>query len=778
MPIETRKNATSYSTPLNIWIILIIAALFLTCLIGILTSSYKDRLMKESYRDAGIELSTNASALSSTIASKLLLSNGIRAFVNSEIADKHSFDPAHFELFASTFIQQIQGIRNLSIYPNGIAKFVYPLKNNEKIIGLNLFTHPDPAIRGNAERTKRTELLTLLGPFELTQGGMGILSRQSIFEGNQFWGFVSIVLDVPSILQEADLYNGYKGIDFAVRANNQVIMGDPRLFEASNLIAQVPLPEGYWEIAAVPKQVKLDSIQSRIRIIQGICAFSLLLILYFMYVQLTQKAKLQSLVKERTLNLETANQQLEATYNELTSAEEELRGQFQLLENKEQAVRHMAYHDAVTGLYNRSFFNECVGALVMQSKQSQQSIAILFLDLDNFKLINDSIGHTYGDILLNEIGRRLSGALVEEETIARIGGDEFTIILPNVMDAAYVRQTAGQVIELFQQPFLLKDIEYFVTTSIGVALFPDHGEDASSLIRHADMAMYRAKEEGKNQYRFYDQTLNPDAEATVEIKNSLRRAIERDEFIVHYQPQIDVTTGRIIGLEALIRWMHPKRGMISPCSFIPVAEDSGLIVPISERVLQIVCAQSKAWQKAGLPPIRIAVNLSARQLMQKDLTDRVKQILDEAGLDPLYIELEITENMAMKDDKLATLHELRNMGFTISIDDFGTQYSSLSYLKRLPINKIKIDRSFISGIARDRKDEAIILAMLLIAQRLNLTVIAEGVETKKQLAFLQNNNCTDIQGFLFHKPLPADRIEPLLREQLNTERMKDGSGSR
>jgi EAL domain-containing protein (putative c-di-GMP-specific phosphodiesterase class I) len=282
------------------------------------------------------------------------------------------------------------------------------------------------------------------------------------------------------------------------------------------------------------------------------------------------------------------------------------------------------------------------------------------------------------------------------------------------------------------------------------------------LIRNADLAMYRAKEEGKNQYRFYDRTMYPEAEETMEIKNSLRKALERNEFLVHYQPQIDVMTGKMIGLEALIRWNHPKRGLIPPNRFIPIAEDTGLIVPIGERVLRIVCAQSRAWRQAGYAPIRIAVNLSARQFSEKDLAHTIKRIVDEHELSPSDLELEITENMAMKDEKQGILQELRDMGFTISIDDFGTQYSSLAYLKNLPIDRIKIDRSFVGGISRDNKDEAIIMAMLLIANRLNLAVIAEGVETHEQLTFLQDNHCHEIQGFIFHKPQPAEEIGRLL----------------
>ncbi|MFC5402884.1 EAL domain-containing protein [Cohnella soli] len=751
MPTPIVTNTRPYSPPTSLWVALVALLLLMGSLVTYFTESYQDRLTTELYRDARYELAANAAALSSAIGSRILLTNGIKAFTVNELAHNGKIDPSRFNTFSSNFIDRIKGIRNVSIYPDGIARYVYPLKNNEALVGVNLFTHRNPFIRGNAERTRLTDEITILGPLELTQGGIGFLSRQSIFQGSKFWGFVSIVLDASPIMEEADLYNQNKGIDIAVRANNLVLLGDPKLFESPELIERVYLPEGFWEIAAEPKSAKLNSIQSKIRVIQTICASFVLLAIYFVYVQLTQKAKLRSLVQDRTMHLE--------------QAKDELNHQLKLLESKEQALRHMAYHDAITGLYNRTYFNEHLTIQIDESAAANQPFAILFLDLDYFKMINDSIGHTNGDILLGEVARRLTGAITNGQTISRIGGDEFTIIVPEISDREQVKEVAMRVHELFQHPFILKGTEYFISPSIGVALFPEHGQDVTTLIRNADLAMYRAKEEGKNQYRFYDNTFNLDAQETMDIKNSLLRAIEQDEFFVYYQPQIEVNTGKIVGLEALIRWYHPKRGLIPPNSFIQIAEDTGLIVPIGERVLQIVCAQSKAWRQAGISPIRIAVNLSVRQFSQQDLARRIRRILDDNQLEPHDIELEITENMAMKDDMQASLQELKDMGFTISIDDFGTQYSSLGYLKRLPIHKIKIDRSFVIGISRDRKDEAIIMAMLNIADRLNLTVIAEGVETAEQLTFLQDNNCHEIQGFIFYKPLPADQIETLLIQQ-------------
>ncbi|MFC5701422.1 putative bifunctional diguanylate cyclase/phosphodiesterase [Cohnella faecalis] len=756
------------TTSLSTWGILLLVFLFLGGLITGFAYLCKDRLAEEVYRDASAELTANASSLKLSIERRLLMSEGLKAFTYTElIHNDGSVDPVRFDSFASHFTLPQQGIRNLSIYPNGIARFIYPLQGNEKVLGLDLFAHSDPKVRLNAERTKELTRVTLLGPFELTQGGSGLLTRQSVFFHDRFWGFVSVVLDVPPILEEAGLKAEDKGIELAVRADGQVIFGNPKLFDdASRLRETVSLTEGAWEMAAVPKSERLESISSKVRLIVLFSTLSMLLLMFLLYVLLTQKTKLQKKVNERTVELVEANQHIEATYEELLAVEEELREQYQVLEGKEQSLRHMAYHDLVTGLHNRTFFNERLEDQISAAKRSHRSMALLFLDLDQFKLVNDTLGHAFGDLLLNEVGKRLSEELTGEETVSRIGGDEFTIVMPNVCNPDEARQVAERVVGLFQQPFLLHDSEYFITSSIGIALYPEHGEDAATLTKNADKAMYRAKDEGKNNYKFYDSNRNSDVEEKMEIKNSLRRALERDEFDVHYQPQIQVETGQLIGMEALIRWHHPKRGTISPATFIPVAEETGMIVPMGEWILRKACAQNKAWQDAGLPPIRMAVNLSARQFGHNNLLESIRRILEETGLDPQYLELEITENLAMKDESLPTLTELRSMGITISIDDFGTQHSSLGYLKRLPVNRIKIDRSFIWGIGKDTRDEAIILAMLLVAQRLELSILAEGVETEEQFAFLQKHGCDDIQGFLFYRPQPADLIQKVLLDHL------------
>jgi len=731
----------SSSASIGLWILLAVLALILGSLIVLFNNAYKQRVFKEIYIDTAYGLNARASALSSAIGIRLNLAKGIRAFVSEELEHSETVSPSRFESFASSFANGTPGIRNVSVYPNGIAEMVYPTKGNQALLGIDLFHYRDAAVRENAERTRLTEGMTILGPIELAQGGIGILSRQSVYSDGRFWGFVSVVLDLPPILEEAGLYNENKGTELAVRANGRMLIGRPESFVDPKLYETVDLPDGDWEIAAAPTASRLDSVASKLRVTQAICWAGLLLILLFLYSQFTQKSKLRHLVAERTRGLEDANRQLEATYRELAVT---------------------AYQDAVTGLRNRSSFNETLDSWI-EGGASGDRMALLYLDLDQFKMINDTLGHAYGDVLLKEIGGRISGILTEEQTLFRIGGDEFTILARNLGSIDQTRELARRLCELFREPYCLRDTECFITASIGIALYPDHGKDSSTLVRNADLAMYRAKEEGKNQYRFYDMTLNPNAKESMEIASSLRRALEKDEFLVYYQPQVEARSGRLTGLEALIRWRHPAKGLVPPNAFIPIAEETGLILPISERVLHLVCAQSKAWQQAGLPPIRIAVNLSARQFAQKDFAARICEIVEGYGLNPSCLELEITENMAMKDDMQVVLQEIRDKGFLLSIDDFGMQYSSLNYLKKLPVHKIKIDRSFIGGISRDRKDEAIIAAMLNIADRLGLTVIAEGVETREQLEFLRANNCHAIQGYIFCKPQPPEEIEELLR---------------
>lgn len=392
-------------------------------------------------------------------------------------------------------------------------------------------------------------------------------------------------------------------------------------------------------------------------------------------------------------------------------------------------------------------------------------MAILFIDLDRFKTINDTLGHDAGDRLLQEVSARLKGCARSSDTIARLGGDEFTVIMEAFPDSQTVVNVAERILQTLAQPVCLQMRDYYVTCSIGIALYPNDGQDAQTLLKNADVAMYRAKEMGKNNYQFFAKDMNAAAFEHLLMENSLRQALERGEFEIHYQAQVELEQNRIIGLEALVRWQHPEHGLISPTRFIPMAEENGLIVPLGEWVLEQACLQARLWQDLGFPPIRMAVNLSPRQFQPHSLIKAVRRALDRSGLAPQWLELEITEGMIMRnaEEAIHIMSELKQMGVQLAIDDFGTGYSSLYNLKRFPIHNLKIDRSFIEGLPKDGDDAAIAEVIIAMAKKLGLKVIAEGVENNAQLAFLREQGCDLVQGFMFSKPLPGGEVEQLFR---------------
>jgi diguanylate cyclase (GGDEF)-like protein/PAS domain S-box-containing protein len=432
----------------------------------------------------------------------------------------------------------------------------------------------------------------------------------------------------------------------------------------------------------------------------------------------------------------------------------------------EETIKHLAYHDALTGLANRTLFQDRLTVALAQARRKKQTAAVMFLDLDRFKAVNDTVGHALGDHLLQGVAERLTGLVRDGDTVARVGGDEFALLLQEVERAEEVAEVAERVLDALRQPWVLNGQEFRITTSIGIAMFPNDGEDADSLLRNADTAMYRAKEQGRDNFQLYTPDMNARIAERLALENSLRHGLERGELLVYYQPQVDIASGKIVGMEALVRWQHPERGLVFPAEFIPVAEETGLIVPLGEWVLRTACAQNKAWQAAGFPPMRVAVNLSARQFQQRDLIEVVDEVLTETGLEARWLQLEITEGVAMQDveSNIAVLRELREMGVQIAIDDFGTGHSSLSYLSRLPIDVVKIDQSFIQDLTTDPNDAAIARSIIVMAHNLKLRVIAEGVETEEQLAFLKKRRCDEMQGYLFSKPAPAEAFEEMLRQ--------------
>ncbi|TVY11047.1 EAL domain-containing protein [Paenibacillus cremeus] len=435
------------------------------------------------------------------------------------------------------------------------------------------------------------------------------------------------------------------------------------------------------------------------------------------------------------------------------------------LKNKNAEIEYHAYHDYLTGLPNRrSFITSLQDRL--ESNDGSSRFAVIFVDLDRFKFVNDTFGHSVGDLLLKAVAERISEEIAGHGTVSRTGGDEFILeILHQTRED--VAQVAQNILTKLSKPFICEGNELFVTPSLGISLFPEHGKAAETLVNNADIAMYRAKEQGRNNYQFFAYEMNEVISKRVKLEKRLRTALDNNEILLHYQPQIDLRTGRITGNEALVRWNQPEMGLISPMEFIPIAEETGMIVPIGEWVLRRACEQNVTWQKQGHYPMKVSVNLSARQFLQKNFIENVQLILKETGLDPTLLELEITESIAMHNEEyvIAKLNALRSLGIRIAIDDFGTGYSSLSYIKKLPINTLKIDKSFLFDIKNDSDNEEITSTIIAMAQSMKLQVIAEGVETKEQLKFLQQRKCDEAQGYLFSKPLAAEALEQLFAHQ-------------
>jgi len=427
----------------------------------------------------------------------------------------------------------------------------------------------------------------------------------------------------------------------------------------------------------------------------------------------------------------------------------------------EEQINYMAYHDALTGLPNRRLFRDRLTDALARARRKGHLVGVMFIDLDRFKIINDSMGHAFGDLLLKHVAERLTNCVGGHGSVARMGGDEFTILLPDLHGADVAVQIVRDILESIRLPIVLEGQELQVTISIGCAFYPNDGEDVETLMRHADIAMYRAKEQGRNNYELYTPRMNDLVLERLAFENDLRKAIAAEEFVLYYQPQMSTSSGDVVGVEALVRWMHPRRGMVSPAQFIPLAEETGLIIPLGQWVLKTACAQNKAWQEVGFAPVRISVNLSMSQFKQQDLVEMIGKTLTETGLEPRYLELELTESIAMQnaDKAFEKLNQLKAMGIGIAIDDFGTGYSSLSYLKKLPIHTLKIDKTFVHNLTIDVHDGAITSSIIAMAHNLKLNVIAEGVETDEQLDFLRMQNCDQIQGYLLSPPLPKEEFE-------------------
>lgn len=463
--------------------------------------------------------------------------------------------------------------------------------------------------------------------------------------------------------------------------------------------------------------------------------------------------QLESRVRERTHELQKTNIQLQQEITERKSVEREL------VIHKEHLVR-LAHYDNLTSLPNRVFFNEILNKAINHAKRNNKALAVLFVDLDRFKNINDALGHTTGDLVLKEMGTRFSSILRAGDIVARLGGDEFIILLNDIGHSKFAAPIAEKILKACEQPMKIETHEFFLTASIGISVYPDDGKSLEDLQKNADMAMYKAKRSGGDTYQYYSAEMDTAATEHIKLEVSLRKAIQNKEFVLYYQPQLDLRDGKIKRVEALIRWEHPEHGLISPAKFIPLAEETGLIMPIGEWALHEACQAAKRWQTQGFEPVGVAVNISPKQFRHQDVAQIVTDALKESMLDAKYLEVEITETAVMDDVEgaISKLKAIHTMGVHISVDDFGTGYTSINYLRQFPVNVLKIDQTFIKGIPHDPNDIAITSAVIALGHNLGLEIIAEGVETAEQMQYLAEHNCDSIQGYFLSRPLPESKI--------------------
>lgn len=794
-------------------------------------------------------------ALSSTYTLQALLTQNDGAFIRN------------FEEIAREILPSYPGVIEFAIAPRGIIQQVAPLHGNEKALGLNLFE----AKTQNKESflAKESRKLTLAGPLDLVQGGIGLVGRLPIYENSAnketFWGFALAVIRISEILDEAKISQlEHDGLSYIVWRMHPDSKDKQIIFQSSNphLINPIEytfdVPNGSWTITVAPTKGWGSPMVFMLRELIALVFALMLAYLAKLLMDLKiAKVALESKVIQTTDEKNMLERQLDVLLDaipdliwlkdpngiylfcnraferlfgakekdivgksdydfveyrladffrthdiiamdakepvrneeELSFKEDGYNGLFETIKTpmydqngeligvlgisrditvrreNEEKIQKLEYFDPLTALPNKLQLRLRVEHDLSIVERQNEQLAVLFIDFDHFKNINDTLGHAVGDKLLVKVAKRLKTLLRQVDTLSRQGGDEFVVILPGVSvdDAAHM---AKRILQVIEQPIKLEENELIITASVGIALYPSDGKDCDTLFKCADAAMYLAKQNGRNNYRFFTSEIQSRSARILSLENALRYAQTRCELSLYYQPQISLHDGKIVGVEALIRWQHPEFGAISPVEFIPIAEDSGQILLIGEWVMRTAASRMKQWIDMGFPAMSVSVNLSAVQFHHAHLSKLVSTIIDEVKLPPWYLEIELTESVAAQNPvhAIETMNELSAKGIRLSIDDFGTGYSSLSYLKRFKVYKLKIDQSFIRDISIDPEDREIVKTIIALGKSLGLKTIAEGVETKEQLDFLKENGCDEAQGFYFSKPLSVTDLEALLRE--------------
>jgi diguanylate cyclase (GGDEF)-like protein len=693
------------------------------------------RQESELVANAGARLSGVRTALEAQLRSAFGETEGIAQLLSAD----GDISPEHFHDMARQAIASVPHIRHISLAPGDVIADVYPLKGNQGIIGLDYRHLPDqyPMIL----RAREHYSPVLAGPVQLYQGGRGLIYRRPVFlKGHKgvklYWGNVSIVADIDRLLSAAGL-DLDPGFELALRGSNGqgsvggMIWGDPKVFDEHAVTVNVDVPGGLWQLAASP----LGGWPSMSLFASPLFLFALTCTGLFS-VFVAQLNRSNHLIKLRNRELKQSQAQLE----------------------------RLAHYDAITGLPNRLRFNQ----YLFEAITREQRLAVLVLDIDGFKQVNDSLGHPMGDLLLQQATARFMQIIEKHDCVCRLGGDEFAFLL--VGSEALCLEQVQALLHTLQQPFDLKGSAALVTGSIGLAWYPEHGHSSDRLLRHADTAMYAAKESGRNAWRLYHPDMTQRLQARLGLEMNLRRALKNNEFELWYQPKIDLFSGRIEGAEALLRWRDPEHGLVSPAQFIPLAERTGLIIPLGEKVLDLACAQIAAWRAAECLPGPVAINVAALQIERSDYVASLSRTLQRYDLPATLLEVEITESLLMESQQLAceVLAQLQQLGVATAVDDFGTGYSSLAYLKMLPIDHLKIDRAFIKDLPGDDDGVAITRAIIDLGHALGFRITAEGIETREQYEFLRNAGCDQGQGYVIGRPMPADQFERWLDSQVRS----------
>lgn len=713
-------------------------------LVGIGLSVLLGRMdVQREHSDQVSTMSAQLSGVRAALEAQLRAAFGETEGIAQLIAADGDISPEHFRGMAREAVASVPYMLHVTLAPDDVISDIYPRKGNQAVLGLDLRSLPDQYPVVQAARARQQPILA--GPLQLQQGGYDLIYRRPVFVGDheggkRYWGNVSVVTDVERLLVSAglrpdlDIAIALRGVD-GKGGEGAMIWGDARLFERPLLSQSVEVPGGHWQLVAAPLQGW--------SMFPGVLASPLFLFALgctgVFTLCISQLSRKQRLLQQRNWELHQSQAKLERS----------------------------AHYDTITGLPNRVLFQQQLTHAIAQGS----GLAVLMLDIDGFKQVNDSLGHPMGDLLLQQATARFLQELDSADRVCRLGGDEFVFMLQG--SQGQVNQQVRALLRCLQRPFDLNGNAGLVTGSIGLAWCPQHGADADSLLRHADTAMYAAKEGGRNAWQAYLPEMTERLQQRLELERNLRRALQNNEFELWYQPKLELFSGRLEGVEALLRWRDPEHGLVSPGEFIPLAERTGLIIPLGELVLELACAQLAAWRASDCLPGPLAINVAALQIERSDYVSTLALALERHALPPSLLEVEITESLLMESQQqaCAVLAQLQAMGVATAVDDFGTGYSSLAYLRALPIDHLKIDRAFIKDLPEDDDAVAVARAIVDLGHALGYRITAEGIETQAQYDFLRNTGCDQGQGYLLGRPMPAAELQRWLLQHPQRQRL-------